>query len=172
MHRKNTRLSDFARFLCKVEATGPWECWFWTGALTPAGYGSFRINGVSVLAHRFMYELVVGEIPDSKEVCHWCDRPNCVNPIHFFIGTHADNMADMAEKGRSARGDRHGSITYPKSVPRGESHYKTRLKDRDVIKMRRMAEQGVAQRIIAELFGVDSRTVSKIVHRIRWKHVK
>lgn len=49
------------------------------------------------------------DVPSGMCVMHDCDNPKCVNTSHLKIASHAENMADMAKKGRSARGEAHGS---------------------------------------------------------------
>lgn len=90
------------RFCFQIRHTS--SCWLWTGSLT-SGYGMFYpVAGVPTLriyAHIFSYIIHIGPIPDGLCVLHRCDVRPCVNPDHFFLGTKADNVRDMVDKGRA-----------------------------------------------------------------------
>jgi hypothetical protein len=78
-------------------------CWIWLGAWFPEGYGMLMRRAISsnpITAHRLVYTVLVGEIPESLSVLHYCDVPPCVRPTHLYVGTQADNMRDRAMRGR------------------------------------------------------------------------
>ena len=83
-------------------------CWLWIGTLRGANqYGTIKVDGKNMAAHRYSFQTFRGAIPAGMVVCHRCDTPSCVNPNHLFLGTHADNEADKVRKGRQSRGDQH-----------------------------------------------------------------
>lgn len=77
-------------------------CWEWNGAKNNDGYGvisTTRIDGPK-LAHRVSFGIHFYAPPDDQDVCHSCDSPGCVNPVHLFVGREVDNIADMIRKRR------------------------------------------------------------------------
>lgn len=88
------------RFNEKLKYDEDTGCHIWVASKDRDGYGWFRLNKVMRYAHRVAWEWTFGEIPVDTLVLHKCDTPSCVNPDHLFLGTHQDNMDDMANKGR------------------------------------------------------------------------
>lgn len=82
-------------------------CQIWTASVDRFGYGRLTVNGKTTHAHRASWECANGPIPDSLWVLHRCDTPPCINPDHLFLGTPADNVADMIRKQRHRFGRRH-----------------------------------------------------------------
>ncbi len=80
------------RFWARVRRSGPLECWEWTGAHAPQGYGQIRAYGKTQNAHRIAWEIVRGEIPDGLQIDHLCRNRGCVNPAHLEPVTQRENI--------------------------------------------------------------------------------
>ena len=78
----------------------PDACFEWELARDKDQYGIVRRNGKTMRAHRAMWEEIVGPIPDGMVLLHSCDNPSCVRISHLSVGTQADNVKDMIQKGR------------------------------------------------------------------------
>jgi hypothetical protein len=75
-------------------------CWLYTGTQSEKGYGFIKVNRRMCRVHRLLYEEMIGEIPKGMFVCHHCDVPCCVNPMHLWLGTNKENSEDRECKGR------------------------------------------------------------------------
>lgn len=173
----------------------PGLCWDWQGkCLSRDGYGRLTVRSPDGskrdrLATHVAWELVAGPVPEGFFLCHTCDRPICVrnddegwyevNGVvrprrgHLWLGTAADNAADMALKGRVPRGDRHSRRLHPERVPRGEQQPFAKLTDDAVREIRRVYATGrFIQRQLAERYGVNQTQISNVVLGRTWKHVE
>lgn len=144
--------SDIKRFWDKVECSDG-KCWIWTSCLTKRGYGDFAMTRLGhVLAHRMSYGLTFGD-PGDMCVLHKCDNPPCVNPEHLFIGTQADNLADMRSKGRY-RSRQLSGAEHPNAIRISDDVY------RDILAAR---QDGETYRSIGMRFGIGRKTISRII---------
>lgn len=169
------------RFLSKVDKiTSDKGCWLWLGGKDKSGYGQFNFYGRTKRTHRFSYMIFKGEIAKDKQIRHKCDNPSCVNPDHLDIGTQQDNMNDMKNRNRQAkgenysiRGDKNGTRLHPETRPRGESQYLAKLTEEQVIKIRELYATGnYTQQELANKFNVLQCTISDIINNKTWKHIK
>lgn len=136
------------RFWRQVERKGPEDCWEWQGYVNRDGYGECSLG----LSHKVSWEWANGS-SDALCVLHKCDNPPCVNPAHLFLGSAAQNTADMIAKGRGwwqaedVRSPRVSSLDADRAAKDAE--------------LQELVAQGWSHSRIAEHFGVGSKKVAK-----------
>lgn len=158
--RTAEQVRDVIQLRIKVTGRG---CWEWQRArANDGGYGCLNWKGVH-MAHRVSWAVHVGPIPKGLNVLHKCDNPPCCNPDHLFLGTLADNNADMEAKGRSNRSGLRAGSTF-----RGEAHGGARLTEEAVRDIRASSEP---LRVLAERYGVKLMAVSRARAGKSWTHV-
>lgn len=161
------------RFWRLVEKTD--TCWLWKGGTTERNkykrkyksftptYGVFyffnkrlsptRMLKKTKLAHRYSWELHFGPAPQHLCVLHKCDNPRCVRPDHLFLGTRAENTADMHAKGRFGGN-------------------KIKFTQEQLQEIRLLHRKGASQMSLANDFGVSQSTISRIIRDAFQQYLK
>jgi len=140
-----------------IDIKGEDDCWEWLGHLVRGNYGSFGINKKYYRSHRLAYTETYGPIPEGMFILHKCNNPKCCNPKHLYAGTQKDNMEQCKNDGR---------------VAMGEKHYKSKLTEENVLKIRSLYSTGnYYQRELGKIFGVGDITISDITRRKTWKYI-
>jgi len=158
-YTKQHILNRLNKYIIKIPFS---DCHYWIGGLgRKNGYGSFQIrekgnreNRKQFKPHRLIYELLIGPIKD-KHVLHKCDNPCCVNPNHLFLGTHQDNMLDMATKQRHSLGSK--SYSAKLTIPQVQEI-------RDLY-----ATKQYTTRQLGKMFNLDHGHVGRIIRHEKWK---
>ena len=82
------------RIAAKIKIDGK-GCWLWTGCTTNrygrAWSGGSRGDGRLTYSHRYVYEFLVGPIPDGLQIDHRCGVKLCCNPAHLEAVTRSVN---------------------------------------------------------------------------------
>lgn len=99
--RRLCATSPAARLAARSEPDTNGGCLLWAGPINERGYGQIGVSGGKWRVHRLAWALANGDIPLGMHVLHRCDVRTCVNPLHLFLGSNADNVADMVNKGRN-----------------------------------------------------------------------
>jgi hypothetical protein len=144
------------RFNSSIEKTE--SCWIWKGKLDKGGYGSFWVNGKTMRAHRYSYELFKNVIDLNNVIMHTCDNPSCVNPEHLKEGTTLDNVNDKVDKKRHAIGSKIGT---------------SKLSEEQVIEIKKLLskEDRLSYNKIANIFNVHKSLIYLIHKNKSWKHI-
>jgi HNH endonuclease len=163
-------LEELERFWTKVNKTS--TCWIWTASKRNKGYGAFyyKRNGKAIhgRAHRYAYELYKGPIPNGLSVLHNCpdgDNPACVNPDHLWLGTIAQNNADIIKKGRHVKGGTYRAGQYP----RGSQHPGAKLNWIKVREIRTRKQAGASFSVLAREYGLSIGYVFRLIKGVTWK---
>jgi len=154
------------RLWAKVLVTDADECWPWLATKNNKGYGLLSIDAKTgkKLAHRIVYTLTKGNIPDGLVVMHSCDNPSCCNPAHLSCGTQLDNMRDKL--GKSRGNNRWGGNPPPRFS--GESHPKATVSE-ETVRAIRLSKK--SRKEIALEFSISEGLVKSIRSRQTWKHI-
>lgn len=157
------------RFWPRVNKNGPLHpydpalgrCWLWTGTRCGRdGYGGIYVAHHQVpgsrhpkpsYVHRVVWELAHGPIAEGQHILHSCDRRNCVNAAHLFLGNQDANMKDAAAKGRL-------------HVPRPRAR---KVTDEQIAQMFVRRQQGLTLEAIAAEFHVTESYVSFVLRGLR-----
>lgn len=155
----STKLTPFQRFMAKVAFSGS-DCWYWTAFQDAAGYGRLAATGCGEhAAHRASWVFFRGAVPAGMKVLHRCDVRNCVNPDHLFLGTQAENVADMIAKGRQK---------FP-APQRGDRNPSSRLTANQVATIREeYARCKTPMSELASRYGVATMTICRAINRKTW----
>lgn len=143
--------------LAGIEVEGD-ACIDWPGARTPAGYGVVAVtepDGTrrTAYAHRIVYTMHRGPIPDGLDVRHRCDRPSCVRADHLEIGDRKANMHDAVERDRIAH---------------GEDHHASVLTAQRAIDICRAHDAGATLAALAAEYGVSMTAVYAVIRGQTW----
>lgn len=82
----------------RIEVVG--DCWLWQGTISQKGYAALWWDGKMRVAHRVIWEGLVGPIPEGLTLDHLCRVHNCVNPDHLEPVTNAENTRRGWRKNR------------------------------------------------------------------------
>ncbi len=158
MKAKYGRLPLEERFWPRVEKSD--YCWLWMGPRQLSGHGLIGKGGRSggmFGAHRVSWMLANGPIPSGMCVCHSCDNPPCVNPAHLFLGTQADNLADMRRK------NRHGKFNHRSAMEKVSV-----LSMESASAIRSLGSEGVPSAEIARIYGISQAHARRVIIGKSW----
>lgn len=163
--KKNPKIAWLTRAVSHKDRT---KCWTWPFRIhNNGGYATISLNGMTTNAAQLA--LIFDGKPKppfpNNHALHSCKNNRaCTNPDHLRWGSNKDNNQDRIKDGHTTKGI---ATVY------GSLHGNSILIEKDIKEIKYLlSTQQWKQKDIADLFGVNHRTVSNIHCGIGWKHVK
>lgn len=148
-------MSDIWDRITFEKTGGARACWEVTSHATNSyGYPIIKVDGTQRYIHRLVFEAEFGSLGEGMVVRHLCDNRLCCKPTHLTYGTHADNVRDRVERGRSATGTQNG---------------RSKLTEEKVQYVLMSDETDYA---LGKTLGVDPKTIRAIRDGRTWTHVQ
>ena len=152
---RKVRVNPIDRLLSKVEYDDN-GCWNFTGKKDPYGYGSFKIGGRNLGAHKVSYILHKGDFNQSEfEMMHECHNRKCINPDHIKPGTHKQNMSYSETRRR---------MTLAGGRSRGNNSYIFNL-----VASKKGETMLFGSSYQAQLMGFSSGSISCSCNNVKWR---
>lgn len=130
------------------------ECILWQFYTNPKGYGQFGNCGTTTLCHRHVLLQFSQPYEDKTEACHRCKgNPNCINPKHLYWGSRQDNIDDKIKDGTKAFGANVNGAKLTEEI------------------IQAILTDTRTQKAIAQKYGINQSTVSRIKTHKRWQHL-
>jgi hypothetical protein len=124
------------------------------------GHLSVNLHRVGEKNRRYIHHLVLEAFvcprPPGLVCCHWDGDPANNTLSNLRWGTYKSNCDDML---------RHGTRR------RGETAFKAKLKESEVLEIRGMIADGASAGDLATCFGVGTANIMAIARRRTWKHL-
>lgn len=87
---------------------------------------------------------------------HTCDNPHCINLDHIVLGSYYDNVRDMVDRNRQAKGEASGV---------------SKLCEKDIVVIRALHRSGLSSTKIAKKYNVNKSTILRIINFKTWSHI-
>lgn len=148
--------------------TGEWR------RLTPVhsqGYQSVRLylgdgRWIQKKLHRLVLEVFVGPCPAGMAACHDPDPCRSNNRLeNLRWDTPSENRKDVYRYRRRV------GLPYPSPGCVGTKSHFAKITEADVLEIRRLLAEGVQNIELAKRYGICDTHVSRIKHRVIWRHI-
>lgn len=174
------KLTTEEKFWARVVQQG--ECLIWTGPVDPrTGIGRFRVDGLDISTHRYVFSLANGSENLPVFIRHSCDNQACVFISHLVPWIRqenenpefdnllcqiegCDNKAESRGKGQKPRRICSSCRRKRLQSPELDSRVKVTIEMEQMIL--KLHKQGLLQKEVSKIVGLCTSSVGKTLSRL------